>query len=154
MDKSKIIRDIIKSTSIVFLTSSLIALAAFLFGVNWIATFILALALQYILFSFFGNIINNYFIEQTKQKELDVLEPLSTILECAYCNTKNIMTFLPDETERIEFECTSRKKKNLVNTKNSVNKSMRKRVKLIIVPGTIILGRNFFLGEKKKRMKF
>lgn len=115
MDKSKIIRDIIKSTSIVFLTSSLIAIASFLFGVNWIATFILAFVLQYILFSFFGNIINNYFIEQTKQKELDVLEPLSTILECAYCNTKNIMTFLPDETERIEFECISCKKKNLVN---------------------------------------
>lgn len=115
MDKSKIIRDIIKSTSIVFLTSSLISLAAFLFGVNWIATFILAFVLQYILFSFFGNIINNYFIEQTKQKELDALEPLSTILECAYCNTKNIMTFLPDETERIEFECISCKKKNLVN---------------------------------------
>jgi hypothetical protein len=115
MDKSKITWDIVKSTLIVFLTSSLIALASFLFGINWIASFILAFVLQYILFSFFGNLIQSYFTEKTKQKELDTLEPLSTILECAYCNSKNIMTFLPDENERIEFECVSCKKKNLVN---------------------------------------
>lgn len=115
MDKSKITWDIVKSTLIVFLTSSLIALASFLFGANWIASFILAFVLQYILFSFFGNLIKSYFVEKTKQMELDKLEPLSTILECAYCNSKNIMTFLPDENERIEFECVSCKKKNLVN---------------------------------------
>jgi ABC-type multidrug transport system fused ATPase/permease subunit len=115
MDKSKITWDIVKSTSIVFLTSSLIALTSFLFGINWAATFILAFVLQYILFSFFGNIINNYFVEKTKQMQLNTLEPLSTILECAYCNSKNIMTFLADENERMEFECTSCKNKNLVN---------------------------------------
>ncbi len=43
------------------------------------------------------------------------MEPLSTILECAYCNTKNLMTFLPDQNERIEFECVSCKKTNIVN---------------------------------------
>jgi hypothetical protein len=115
MDKKQISWDLIKSTLTVFTTSGLIALAAFLFGINWIATFILIFILQYILFSFFGNIINNYFAEKTRQKQLDTLEPLSTILECAYCNSKNLMTFLPDETERIEFECDSCKKKNLVS---------------------------------------
>jgi hypothetical protein len=115
MDKKQISWDLIKSTLTVFTTSGLIALAAFLFGINWIATFILVFILQYILFSFFGNIINNYFAEKTRQKQLDTLEPLSTILECAYCNSKNLMTFLPDETERIEFECESCKKKNLVS---------------------------------------
>ena len=115
MDKNKVSWNLIRSTLTVLFTSSLISLAAFLFGVNWIATFILVFVLQYILFSFFGNIINNYFAEKTKQKQLDVLEPLSTILECAYCGSKNIMTFLPDETERIEFECDSCKKKNLVS---------------------------------------
>jgi hypothetical protein len=115
MDKNKIRWDIIQSTLTVIFTSSLIAVSALLFGINWIATFILAFVLQYILFSFFGNIINNYFAEKTRQKQLDTLEPLSTILECAYCNAKNIMTFLPDETERIEFECDSCKKKNLVS---------------------------------------
>ena len=69
----------------------------------------------YSIFCFFVNLIQSYFTEKTKQKELDTLEPLSTILECAYCNSKNIMTFLPDENERIEFECVSCKKKNLVN---------------------------------------
>jgi hypothetical protein len=115
MDKNKIRWDIVKSTVTVIITAFLISLSAFLFGINWIATFILAFVLQYVLFSFFGNIINNYFIEKTKQKQLDSLEPLSTILECAYCSSKNIMTFLPDETERIEFECDSCKKKNLVS---------------------------------------
>jgi transcription elongation factor Elf1 len=62
-----------------------------------------------------ANIINNYFIEKTKQKQLEKLEPLSTILECAYCNSKNIMTFLPDENEKVEFDCASCKKKNSVN---------------------------------------
>jgi hypothetical protein len=115
MNKRLIPWDLIRSTLTVITTSALISLAALLFGINWIATFILVFVLQYILFSFFGNLINNYFVEKTKQKQLDKLEPLSTILDCAYCNAKNIMTFLPDETERIEFECESCKKKNLVN---------------------------------------
>lgn len=115
MDKKQVSWKLIESTLTVTFTSFLISISAYLFGINWIATFILVFVLQYILFSFFGNIINNYFTEKTRQKQLDTLEPLSTILECAYCNSKNIMTFLPDETERIEFECESCKKKNLVN---------------------------------------
>ena len=46
---------------------------------------------------------------------MDTLEPLSTILSCAYCETSNVMTFLPDQNERAEFECTSCNKTNLVN---------------------------------------
>ena len=49
------------------------------------------------------------------QKELDALEPLSTILDCAYCSKSNVMIFLPDQNERAEFVCTSCEKKNLVN---------------------------------------
>jgi len=53
MDKKQISWDLIKSTLTVFTTSGLIALAAFLFGINWIATFILVFILQFIVFSFF-----------------------------------------------------------------------------------------------------
>ena len=39
--------------------------------------------------------------------ELDKLENLSTILECAYCNTKNVLTFIPDQNEKIQFKCAN-----------------------------------------------
>ena len=110
----------IKSTSIVVFISFLGGLGAFLINVNFYAVFILFFVFQYIIFSFLGNVITNYFVQKTKQKELDVLEPLSTILECAYCNSKNLMTFFPNQDERIEFECNKCKNKNIVNIVFSV----------------------------------
>lgn len=105
----------IKSTITVITTSLLIALSVWLLNGNYAAAFILSISIQYILFSFFGGMINNYFTQITRQKELDKLEQLSTILECAYCKKHNVMTFLPDENERIEFVCDSCGKRNLVN---------------------------------------
>ena len=115
MNKLKIVWDFIKSTFIVLFISCLGALSFNLLGYSFLISFILFFVFQYIIFSFLGNIINNFFIQKTRQKELDVLEPLSTILECAYCNHKNIMIFLPDQNERLEFECSSCKKINSVN---------------------------------------
>jgi hypothetical protein len=105
----------LKSTSTVSLTSALISLSAWMAGSNYIAAFLLSISIQYILFSFFGGLINNYFSQITRQKELDKLEQLSTILECAYCKKHNVMTFIPDENERVEFVCDSCEKRNLVN---------------------------------------
>jgi hypothetical protein len=105
----------LKSTSTVFVTSFLIGLYSWMKGDNYIASFVLSVSIQYILFSFFGGMINNYFAQITRQKELDKLEQLSTILECAYCKKPNVMTFIPDENERIEFLCDSCNKRNLVN---------------------------------------
>jgi len=48
------------------------------------------------------------------EKELDKLENLSTILECAYCSEKNILTFIPDQNEKLEFNCSSCNKLNSV----------------------------------------
>jgi len=105
----------VKSTSTVFGLSIVAAFGVQALGGNFWASFCLFVTVQYILFSFAGTIIRNYFIQKTLQKELEALEPLSTILECAYCNTSNVMTFLPDQNERAEFDCTSCNKKNLVN---------------------------------------
>lgn len=113
-------QNFIKSTSIVLFLSALGALGANMIHLNWIATFILLFVFQFILFSFIGNMITVYFTEKTKQKQLDVLEPLSTILECAYCSFSNLMTFFPNKNERKEFECEKCKKKNLVNINFSV----------------------------------
>jgi hypothetical protein len=105
----------IKSTTTVLFISMLISLAVWMLKGNFIAAFILAFCLQYIIFGFIGGIVNNYFFHKTRQKELDKLEQLSSILECAYCKTKNIITFIPDENERVEFVCEKCDKTNLVN---------------------------------------
>jgi transcription elongation factor Elf1 len=107
--------EIFKSTLTVMILSALGALGAYMFHLNFIAAFLILFVIQYILFSFFANIVNTFFREKTKQKMLDSLEPLSTILECAYCNFKNIVTFYPNDNERIEMECESCKKKNLIS---------------------------------------
>lgn len=115
MSKIKIPWTFIKSTSIVSFISFIGAIAVNSFGGLFWASFGLFFVIQYIIFSFLGSIIKNYQIQKTKQLELEALEPLSTILECAYCNSSNIMTFLPDQNERAEFTCSSCQKKNLVS---------------------------------------
>lgn len=110
----KIPNNIIKSTGIVVFVSLLGGLSFYLIGYNFWPAFILFFIFQYILFSFIGNIINSYFLQKTKQKELETLEPLSTLLECAYCNKPNIMTFFPNDNEMLEMECASCKKKNSI----------------------------------------
>jgi hypothetical protein len=112
--------NIFKSTFLVLFLSFLGAFSAFLFNVNYFAVFILLFVIQFILFSFIGSIITSFLKERTKQKELDKLEPLSTILECAYCNEPNLITFFANQNERIEFECVKCKNKNLVNLTFSV----------------------------------
>lgn len=114
MKKLKIPTNLIKSTGIVLFVSLLGGFSFYLIGYNFWPTFILFFVFQYIIFSFFGNIINSYFLQKTKQKELEALEPLSTLLECAYCNKPNIMTFYPTDNEMLELECASCKKKNSV----------------------------------------
>ena len=114
MEKNSL-KNFIKSTSIVIIISAIGALGLYLFNINFWASFLLLFVLQYVVFSFVSSTINNFYIQKTRQKELDTLEPLSTFLECAYCKYVNLMTFLPDQTERIEFECEKCNKKNLVN---------------------------------------
>lgn len=114
----KINKDLItftKSTSAVIFISALIGLSVKLFNGSFWASFILAASLQYILFTLFANIVNNYFAQQTKQKELDKLEQLSALLNCAYCKDPNVVVFLPDQNERVEFACDKCQGKNIVN---------------------------------------
>jgi hypothetical protein len=115
MLKLKIPWSFIRSTLLVLLSSTIASLGILSLGGNFWASFALFFSLQYILFSFVGTVIKNYMFNKTLQKELDALEPLSTLLNCAYCSTPNVMTFLPDQNERAEFTCTSCNKRNLVN---------------------------------------
>jgi uncharacterized membrane protein len=108
------VKNFIKSTFYVCIVSLFAGMGGYLLGYNFLAFFLLFAAIQYILFSAISSLIISFFVEKTKQKELDKLENLSTILNCAYCNQPNVMTFLPQNTSRLELECDSCKKKNVV----------------------------------------
>jgi transcription elongation factor Elf1 len=114
MSKYSIPWNFLKSTITVIVISTIASLGIKSIGGNFWASFSLFFVIQYVLFSFIASIIKNHQIQKTIQKELEVLEPLSTILECAYCNTSNVMTFLPDQNERAEFSCSSCNEKNSV----------------------------------------
>ena len=106
---------LLKSTITVLFISTVRALLFKLIGFSFIVTFFLFFIFQYIIFSFIANMVNNFFAQKTKQLELQELEKLSTLLECAYCAKTNVMTFLPDQNEKTEFICGSCKNKNSVN---------------------------------------
>ena len=104
----------IKSTGVVLFISTMVGLSVKLINGNFWVPFILATCIQYVLFTFLANIVNNYFSQKTRLKELDKLEQLSSLLECAYCKAPNIITFIPDQNERIEFLCDKCSGKNVV----------------------------------------
>jgi hypothetical protein len=105
----------LRSTITVIAISLFGALGAHLVNMNFWAVFIFLFVFQYIIFSFIGNVLTTYFAQKTRQKELDVLEPLSSILECAYCSKPNLITFFPNQNERIEFKCDKCNNNNLVS---------------------------------------
>ena len=111
---NKIVSNFLKSTFYVSVLSSLAGIGGYLMGFPFIGTFLLFFVLQYIIFYAVSAIATSYFVEKTKQKELDKLENLSTVLNCAYCNKLNVMTFLPQDDSRLEFECEHCNKKNVV----------------------------------------
>lgn len=104
----------IKSLLVISTISGLFGCLSFIFFSNFWFTFAFFILLQHLLYYVVLSAVNNYFKEKTKQKELDKLENLSTILDCAYCSTKNIMTFIPDQYEKIQFKCSK------CNNNNSV----------------------------------
>jgi hypothetical protein len=119
---NKNVLSFLKSTSTVLGLSSLIGLACVLADKPFWPAFILSCAVQYIVFSVVAGTINNYLAYQIRQKELDKLVPLSTILECAACSAPNINTFVPDQNERFEFICQRCESKNVVNINFTVAK--------------------------------
>jgi len=94
--------------------STLAGLVSLMSGNNFLYVFSFFFIIQYILYSVIVTLIVNFYREKTKQKELDKLENLSTILECAYCKTKNLLIFVPDQYEKSNFVCTSCEKENTV----------------------------------------
>jgi hypothetical protein len=115
MTLSNNLKSFITSTTILIGISLLGGIAGFLAGKSFAVTFLFIFVAQFILFTFIGNIIKNINFKQMIEKQLEKLEGLSTILECAYCKKQNLMIFNTNDTERIEFVCEHCKNKNLVN---------------------------------------
>lgn len=107
-------KNLIRSFLTNVLISSIAGLTNALFGGNFLYVFLFAFLIQYVLYSVLAAIIINYYREKTKQIELNKLESLSTILECAYCKQQNLLTFIPEKNERTEFVCSSCGKNNAV----------------------------------------
>jgi len=107
--------DFIKSTTTVVFLSIFIGLGVYLINQNFWPAFILAFAGQYVLFSFIAHILTTNNDQKIRLKELDKIEHLSSILECGSCKDYNIITFIPEQNERVEFNCKSCSKKNSVS---------------------------------------
>ncbi len=107
-------KNLIRTLTINTIVSTLAGLISAIYGNSFLYVFSFFFIIQYILYSVIVTLIVNFFREKTKQKELDKLENLSTILECSYCKTKNLLIFVPDQYEKSNFVCTSCEKENTV----------------------------------------
>lgn len=115
MTLSNNIKSLITSTSILIGISILGGIAGFLAGHNFLIVFLSLFVVQFIIFTFIASIIKNFNLKRIAEKQIDKLQKLSTILECAYCKKQNLMIFDTEDAERIEFVCEHCKNKNLVN---------------------------------------
>lgn len=108
-------KDFFKSTTIVLTNSGLVGLSFTLLDKPFWPAFILATCTQYLAFGVLVSIVSQYLQSKVRLAELDSLEPLSTILQCASCTTPNVTTFVPDQQERVEFVCDKCEGKNVVS---------------------------------------
>lgn len=107
--------DFIKSTTTVIFLSGFIGLGSYLYSQSFWPAFILSFAGQYILFSFIAHVLTINNNQKIRLKELDKIEHLSSILECGSCKDYNVITFIPEQNERVEFNCKACSKKNSVS---------------------------------------
>jgi len=92
---------LIKSITTVSFISTLCGVAAYLVNKSFWAAFCLGTAVQFIAGYVVSVITANDYKSAVVKAELDKLEKLSTIVNCAYCSTPNVVTFLPDEVPSI-----------------------------------------------------
>lgn len=112
---------IVKSLTTIIAVSSLVSVFFFMGGASFVSVFCIATALQFIM----GYLVSAYLTSKHNTEVylnyLSKLEKLSTILDCAFCNTPNIVTFLPQESA--DFECTNCKNTNAVKIAFSVSRA-------------------------------
>lgn len=103
------------------LISSLFGLASYLFSYSFWAAFAITAAMQFIIGYMYSIYITSKYKREVLIAELDKLERLSTLLNCVYCNTQNIVTFLPNEVP--DFTCEKCSQLNSVKLQFTVARS-------------------------------
>jgi hypothetical protein len=113
-------KEIVKSLLIIATVSSLCGLAGHFFNRSFLGIFLITTVTQFAL----GYLISAYtsydFKKSAYLAELDKLEKLSTILNCAYCSHPNLVTFLPDTAP--ELVCDKCKNTSSVKLHFSVSR--------------------------------
>lgn len=108
-----ILKETLKSLLTVVAVSTLCGSGGYLLDKSFFGVFLVATAAQFII----GYVLSAHSAYDFKKTaylaELEKLEKLSTILNCAYCNEPNLVTFLPDTAP--ELVCD--KCKNTSNVK-------------------------------------
>ena len=116
-----ILGKVFQSLLITCTVSTFCSLIFTLFGVSFWYTFAIVCLLQWI-----TNYVVHVYIKEKNLKEmylaeLSKLEDLSTLLNCAYCNTQNVVTFLPESVT--DFKCTNCNNINHVKLNFTISRS-------------------------------
>jgi hypothetical protein len=98
------IKEAFKSLLTVASISSLCGSAGYLLDKSFLGIFLASTAIQFILGYAIASYTSYDFKKSAYIAELDKLEKLSTILNCAYCNEPSLVTFLPDTPPTLACE--------------------------------------------------
>jgi hypothetical protein len=112
---------VLQSLFMTSLISSLFGLASYLFNYSFWAAFAITAAMQFIIGYMYSTYVTSKYKREVLIAELDKLERLSTLLNCVYCNTQNIVTFLPNEVP--DFTCEKCGQSNSVKLQFTVARS-------------------------------
>lgn len=99
-----LINEALKSLLAVACISTLCGSAGYLLDKSFFGIFIAVTAIQFIIGYIITTLTAYDFKKTAYLAELDKLEKLSTILNCAYCNEPNLVTFLPDTPPELVCE--------------------------------------------------
>lgn len=125
-----------RSIVTVSFVSALFGVAAYLCNKPFWVTFLLSFAAQIVT----GYALATYTYSNYKKTvylaELDKLEKLSTILNCAYCNEPAVITFLPDQvptlvcdkcqnSNSVKLQFTVARTTTITPTQNSISTALK-----------------------------
>ena len=99
-----LIKEELKSLLIIAAISSLCGSAGYLLNKSFFGVFIAVTAMQFIVGYIVTTLTAYDFKKSAYLAELDKLEKLSTILNCAFCNEPSLVTFLPDVAPELVCE--------------------------------------------------
>lgn len=96
MIKSTEFKNALKSILMTCFIASLCGLSGLIFGKSFLAIFCIAIVIQIMLGYALSTLTFYNYKKSVYLAELEKIEKLSTLLNCAYCNETCLVTFLPE----------------------------------------------------------